>query len=207
MKIICIGRNYGAHAKELQNAVPDEPIVFMKPPTALLINNKPLYYPAFTNDLHYEVEVIIKIGKNGRQIEPQFAADYIEEIGLGIDFTARDIQAKQKAKGLPWEIAKAFDHSAVLGNFKPLSAFPDASAFAFQLLKNDELVQQGNTADCIFSFETLIVYVSKYFKLQMGDFIYTGTPAGVGPVVIGDKLEGKMLTNEGWESFFTCNIK
>jgi 2-keto-4-pentenoate hydratase/2-oxohepta-3-ene-1,7-dioic acid hydratase in catechol pathway len=179
----------------------------MKPPTALLINNKPLYYPSFTNDLHYEVEVIIKIGKNGRHIEPQFAADYIEEIGLGIDFTARDIQAKQKAKGLPWEIAKAFDHSAVLGNFKPLSAFPDASAFEFQLLKNDELVQQGNTADCIFSFETLIVYVSKYFKLQMGDFIYTGTPAGVGPVVIGDKLEGKMLTNEGWESFFTCNIK
>ena len=115
MKIICIGRNYGAHAKELQNAVPDEPIVFMKPPTALLINNKPLYYPSFTNDLHYEVEVIIKIGKNGRHIEPQFASDYIEEIGLGIDFTARDIQAKQKAKGLPWEIAKAFDHSAVLG--------------------------------------------------------------------------------------------
>lgn len=150
MKIICIGRNYGAHAKELQNAVPDEPIVFMKPPTALLINNKPLYYPSFTNDLHYEVEVIIKIGKNGRHIEPQFAADYIEEIGLGIDFTARDIQAKQKAKGLPWEIAKAFDHSAVLGNFKPLSAFPDSSAFEFQLLKNDELVQIGNTADCIF---------------------------------------------------------
>ena len=207
MKIICIGRNYGAHAKELQNAVPDEPIVFMKPPTALLINNKPLYYPSFTNDLHYEVEVIIKIGKNGRHIEPQFASDYIEELGLGIDFTARDIQAKQKAKGLPWEIAKAFDHSAVLGNFKPLSAFPNSSAFEFQLLKNDELVQQGNTGDCIFSFETLIVYVSKYFKLQMGDLIYTGTPAGVGPVVIGDKLEGKMLTNEGWESFFTCNIK
>ena len=207
MKIICIGRNYGAHAKELQNAVPDEPIVFMKPPTALLINNKPLYYPSFTNDLHYEVEVIIKIGKNGRHIEPQFAADYIEEIGLGIDFTARDIQAKQKAKGLPWEIAKAFDHSAVLGNFKPVSAFPNSFAFEFQLLKNDELVQQGNTEDCIFSFETLIVYVSKYFKLQMGDLIYTGTPAGVGPVVIGDKLEGKMLTNEGWESFFTCNIK
>ena len=207
MKIICIGRNYGAHAKELQNAVPDEPIVFMKPPTALLINNKPLYYPSFTDDLHYEVEVIIKIGKNVRHIEPQFDSDYIEEIGLGIDFTARDIQAKQKAKGLPWEIAKAFDHSAVLGNFKPVSAFPNSFAFEFQLLKNDELVQQGNTEDCIFSFETLIVYVSKYFKLQMGDLIYTGTPAGVGPVVIGDKLEGKMLTNEGWESFFTCNIK
>jgi len=179
----------------------------MDPPTALLVNNKPLYYPSFTSDLHYEVEVIIKIAKNGKQIEPQFAKEYIGEIGLGIDFTSRDIQAKQKAKGLPWEIAKAFDHSAVLGDFKPLSAFPDSSAFEFQLMKNNELVQQGNTADCIFSFETLIVYVSKYFKLQMGDLIYTGTPAGVGPVVIGDKLEGKMLTNEGWESFFTCNIK
>jgi 2-keto-4-pentenoate hydratase/2-oxohepta-3-ene-1,7-dioic acid hydratase in catechol pathway len=207
MKIICIGRNYGAHAKELQNAVPEEPIVFMKPPTALLVNNKPLYYPSFTDDLHYEVEVIIKIGKNGKQIEPQFAKEYIAEIGLGIDFTARDIQAKQKAKGLPWEIAKAFDHSAVLGDFKTLDAFPDPQCFEFKLFKNDEVVQIGNTADCIFSFETLIVYVSKYFKLQMGDFIFTGTPAGVGPVVIGDQLEGKMLTKEGWESFFHCHIK
>jgi 2-keto-4-pentenoate hydratase/2-oxohepta-3-ene-1,7-dioic acid hydratase in catechol pathway len=207
MKIICIGRNYGAHAKELQNAVPEEPIVFMKPPTALLVNNKPLYYPSFTSDLHYEVEVIIKIAKNGKQIEPQFAKDYIGEIGLGIDFTARDIQAKQKAKGLPWEIAKAFDHSAVLGDFKPLDAYPDAQCFEFKLFKNDEVVQIGNTADCIFSFESLIVYVSKFFKLQMGDFIYTGTPAGVGPVTIGDKLEGKMLTKEGWESFFHCQIR
>jgi 2-keto-4-pentenoate hydratase/2-oxohepta-3-ene-1,7-dioic acid hydratase in catechol pathway len=207
MKIICIGRNYGAHAKELQNAVPEEPIVFMKPPTALLVNNKPLYYPSFTNDLHYEVEVIIKIGKNGKQIEPQFASEYIGEIGLGIDFTARDIQAKQKAKGLPWEIAKGFDHSAVLGDFKSLDAFPDPQSFEFQLFKNNELVQHGNTADCIFSFESLIVYVSTFFKLQMGDYIFTGTPSGVGPVAIGDKLEGKMHTRVGWESFFTCNIK
>jgi 2-keto-4-pentenoate hydratase/2-oxohepta-3-ene-1,7-dioic acid hydratase in catechol pathway len=179
----------------------------MKPPTALLVNNKPLYYPSFTNDLHYEVEVIIKIGKNGKQIESQFASEYIGEIGLGIDFTARDIQAKQKAKGLPWEIAKGFDHSAVLGDFKSIDAFPNAQSLEFKLFKNNELVQHGNTADCIFSFESLIVYVSTFFKLQMGDYIFTGTPAGVGPVAIGDKLEGKMLTNEGWESFFTCNIK
>ncbi len=210
MKIICIGRNYIDHAKELNNPVPKKPLVFMKPPSALLVNNKPLYYPEFTNDLHHEVEVVLKIAKNGRHVQPEFAKDYVEEIALGIDFTARDIQSQCKAKGHPWEIAKAFDGSAVLSPFVPLSAF-NRNAIEFRLDKNGTPAQEGNTKDLIFSFEAIISYVSQFFKLQMGDLLYTGTPAGVGPVQIGDQLEGYLFPKGKPKTqvppIFYCEIK
>lgn len=203
MKIFCIGRNYVDHAKELGNEVPSEPLIFMKPPTALLINNKPLYYPDFSEDIHYEVEIVIKIGKNGKNIQEKFAKNYIKEISLGIDFTARDLQNKLKAKGHPWEIAKGFNGSAVIGNFIPKEQFEDVNNIPFYLLKNGEKVQIGNTKDMLFSSEKLISYISKYFLVHMGDYIYTGTPAGVGPVKIGDLLEGFI----GEEKIFQCRIK
>lgn len=206
MKIICIGRNYVDHAKELNNPVPSRPVVFMKPPSALLIGNRPLYYPEFTKDLHYELEVVLKIGKNGRHVQREFAADYFKEVALGIDFTARDLQSELKKKGHPWEIAKGFDHSAAISEFIPIDRV-NRSAIEFQLKKNDEVVQKGNTKDMIFSFEDIIVYVSQYFKLQMGDLIYTGTPAGVGPVQIGDKLEGELFTKTTTEPLISCEIK
>ncbi len=202
MKIICIGRNYREHASELNNPVPESPLIFMKPPSALLINNRPFYYPDFTRDLHYEVEVVLKITKNGRHVQPEFAGSYYGEIGLGIDFTARDLQSQLKAKGQPWEKAKAFDHSAVISDFRSIDQY-DRESIKFQLSKNGEVVQDGNTADLIFTFDYLICYISRYFKLQMGDLIYTGTPAGVGPVAIGDVLKGYL---EG-EEMFTCEIK
>jgi len=206
MKIICIGRNYVDHAKELNNPVPSRPVVFMKPPSALLIGNRPFYYPAFTKDLHHELEVVLKIGKNGRHVQPEFAADYFGEIALGIDFTARDLQSELKKKGHPWEIAKGFDHSAVISEFISIDRV-NRSAIEFQLKKNGEVVQKGNTKDLIFSFEDIIVYVSQYFKLQMGDLIYTGTPAGVGPVQIGDKLEGELFTKTSVEPLLHCEVK
>ena len=190
MKIICIGRNYVDHAKELKNPVPSKPLVFMKPPSALLINNKPFYYPDFTKDLHYELEVVLKICKNGRHVQPEFASSYYDQVTLGIDFTARDIQKQCKEKGHPWEIAKGFDQSAALSKFINISKMPDQKAIKFQLKKNGDLVQDGNTKDLIFDFDYLICYLSKYFKLQQGDVLFTGTPAGVGPVQIGDVLEG-----------------
>jgi 2-keto-4-pentenoate hydratase/2-oxohepta-3-ene-1,7-dioic acid hydratase in catechol pathway len=202
MKIICIGRNYRDHAKELNNPVPKSPLVFMKPSTALLLENKPFYHPEFSDNIHYELEVVLKICKNGRSVQPKFASDYYEEIGLGIDFTARDIQAKCKEKGHPWEKAKGFDHSAVLSPFISKDKF-DLESIKFQMHKNGELVQDGDTADLIFKFDYLIEYVSKYFKLQIGDLIYTGTPAGVGQVKIGDKLEGFLEGNKILE----CQIK
>lgn len=189
MKIICIGRNYINHAKELNNPVPSKPLVFMKPSSALLVNNKPLYYPDFTKDLHYEVEVVLKITRNGRHIQPAFAHKYYDEIAIGIDFTARDIQSQLKAKGHPWEIAKGFDGSAAISEFIPLSTLKNSKEIEFSLFKNEERVQLGNTKDLIFSFDYIITYVSQYFKLQVGDYIYTGTPEGVGPVKIGDRLE------------------
>ena len=207
MKIICIGRNYSEHAKELNNPVPERPVVFHKPASALLVNDKPLYYPEFTKDLHHELEIVLKIGKNGKYIQPEFADQYIAEIGLGIDFTARDLQSELKAKGHPWEIAKAFDGSAVLGRFVPLSEIPDAEAIEFELHKNGKVVQQGNTQDLLFPFKEIIVYVSQFFKLQMGDLIYTGTPAGVGPVKIGDVLEGFLKTTSGATRLLHCEIK
>ncbi len=207
MKIICIGRNYAEHAKELNNPIPENPVVFMKPPSAMLVNGKPFYYPDFTKDLHYECEVVLKICKNGRHIQPEFAAEYYDQVGLGIDFTARDVQDQLKKKGHPWEIAKGFDGSAVMGSFLPLSDLPDRAAIEFQLKKNGDVVQHGNTRDMLNSFEAIIVYVSKYFKLQVGDYIFTGTPAGVGPVQIGDKLEGFLAVKEGMKQLLWCEIK
>jgi len=207
MKIICIGRNYAKHAKELGNKVPTKPLVFMKPGSALLVNGKPFYYPEFTKDLHYELEIVLKISKNGRHIQPEFAKDYYQEIGLGIDFTARDLQQACKEKGHPWEIAKAFDHSAVIGQFVNLKSATIDGQLEFYLNKNGEKVQHGFTKDLIFPFDDLIVYVSKFFKLQKGDYIYTGTPAGVGPVAIGDELEGVLVTPGGEKTLLTCAVK
>ena len=178
----------------------------MKPPSALLINNKPLYYPEFTNDLHYELEVVLKIAKNGRHVQPAFASEYFTEVALGIDFTARDLQDKCKEKGHPWEIAKGFDGSAVLSEFMSINKV-NKSAIEFHLTKNGEKVQHGNTKDMIFSFEDIIVYVSQFFKLQMGDLIYTGTPAGVGPVVIGDELKGYLHTKTEVVEMLRCEVK
>lgn len=207
MKIICIGRNYVDHAKELKNPVPKKPLVFMKPPSALLVNNKPLYYPEFTKDLHYEAEIVLKISKNGRHVQSKFASKYYSKIGFGIDFTARDVQSKLKEKGHPWEIAKGFDGSAGLSEFIPIKDLNDPNAVEFRLTQNGENVQIGNTKDLIFSFDYLITYVSQFFKLQQGDLIYTGTPAGVGPVAIGDKLEGFISTKKGEIKMLKCNIK
>ena len=203
MKIICIGRNYVDHAKELNNPLPKNPIIFMKPSTALLIDNKPFYYPDFTKNLHYEAEIVLKVCKNGRHVEPEFASTYYEEIGFGIDFTARDLQDELKSKGHPWEIAKAFDFSAPLSTFVRRDSLRDPQNIHFTMTKNDVLVQEGNTSDLIFSFDELICYISKFFRLQVGDYIFTGTPAGVGPVQIGDTLTGYIEGNE----MLTCQIK
>ncbi len=207
MKIICIGRNYAAHAKELNNPVPSRPVVFMKPASALLVNGKPFYYPEFTKDLHFETELVLKIGKNGRHVQPEFALDYIQEIGLGIDFTARDLQSELKAKGHPWELAKGFDGSAVLGNFMKPAELPGFSNLEFYLEKNGERVQHGFSKDMLFSFQDIICFVSQYFKLQMGDLIYTGTPAGVGPVTIGDQLRAFIVTASGSKELLRCDVK
>ncbi len=191
MKIICVGRNYVAHAKELNNEIPDEPVLFMKPDSALLRNNDPFYIPEWSNDVHHEVELIVKISKLGKNIEKKFAHRYYKEIGLGIDFTARDIQNALKEKGLPWEKAKAFDHSAVLcSEFVPIASIPDRNAIHFRLDIGGKTVQEGDSALMIFPIDDIIAHVSKYFTLKIGDLIYTGTPAGVGPVKIGDRLEG-----------------
>jgi len=203
MKIICIGRNYRDHAKELNNPVPTKPLVFMKPPSALLIKNKPMYIPDFTKNLHFEAEIVLKICKNGKYVQPAFAKKYFKEIAFGIDFTARDIQDQCKAKGHPWEIAKAFDNSAALSEFISLGNVNQEEGIKFQMKKNGEVVQDGNTKDLIFDFNFLICYVSKFFKLQMGDMIFTGTPAGVGPVEIGDHLEGFV---DG-EKLMDCQIR
>jgi acylpyruvate hydrolase len=190
MKIFCIGRNYIDHAKELNNPVPSEPLVFMKPNTALLLNNRTFYYPDYTQDLHYEGEIVLRVAKNGRSVQPEFASRYYDAVGFGIDFTARDVQDKLKAKGHPWEIAKGFDRSAPLSTFIPLEELPNVQDIHFQLKKNGEVVQDGHTRDLIFHFDTLICHLSRYFTLQKGDYIFTGTPAGVGPVQKGDDLEG-----------------
>jgi 2-keto-4-pentenoate hydratase/2-oxohepta-3-ene-1,7-dioic acid hydratase in catechol pathway len=204
MKIICIGRNYVAHAEELGNEVPDAPMIFMKPPTALLLDNKPMYYPDFTKDLNYEGELVLKICKNGRHVQPEFADSYYESIGFGIDFTARDLQQKCKDKGHPWEIAKAFDHSAVLSKeFISTKDFRDLSAIQFEMILNDKVVQKGDSSLMIYSFNDIICYASRFFRLQVGDYIFTGTPAGVGPVVRGDILTGMI---EG-KKMLSCEIR
>ncbi len=203
MKIFCIGKNYAAHAKEMNSEVPSKPMVFMKPSTALLNNNKPFYYPEFTTNIHYEVEVVLKISKNGKHIKSKFASDYFEEIGLGIDFTARDVQSECKKKGHPWEIAKAFDHSAVIGSkFIPVEGL-DLNNLEFSLTRNGQVVQKGNTKDLIYNFETIISYISTIFTLKITDLIMTGTPEGVGPVEIGDELVGYL----GDVKMFECRVK
>ncbi len=200
MKIFCIGRNYIDHAKELNNPVPSSPLIFMKPPTALLKDPQVFYTPAFSEEVHYEIEVVLKMTKNGKSIQPAFALDYIEAVTVGIDFTARDLQSKLKTKGHPWEIAKAFDGSALVGSWKE---FEKGENIDFRLEKNGEIAQKGNTSNLIFNFAHLICYVSKYFTIQKGDLIYTGTPAGVGPVTIGDDLAGYIKNDQ----LFNCQIK
>ena len=189
MKIIAIGRNYAEHIEELKNERPSAPVVFLKPDTALLKNNAPFYHPDFSENIHHEVELVLKISKEGKHIQKKFADRYFEEIGIGIDFTARDLQDKCKAKGLPWEIAKAFNGSAPIGDFLEVSFFKDFNDINFHLLINGQEKQKGNTAMMLFDFGTIIEYVSKFFTLKKGDLIYTGTPAGVGKVNIGDRLE------------------
>ncbi|ADY28319.1 MULTISPECIES: fumarylacetoacetate hydrolase family protein [Cellulophaga] len=203
MKIICIGRNYTDHIKELANEKPTDPVVFIKPDSAVLPKEQDFYIPEFSNNIHYEVEVLVKIKKVGKHIEQKFAANYYDEIGLGIDFTARDLQSKLKEKGLPWEKAKGFDGAAVIGKWLPKSKFSSVDNINFSLLKNEEIVQKGNTNLMLWKIDELISYVSQYFMLKKGDVIFTGTPAGVGRVDANDYLCG---TLEG-EEMFTLNIK
>ena len=203
MKIICIGRNYADHAKEMKSELPTEPIFFLKPDTALLKNGNSFFYPEFTKDLHYECELVVQIQKVGKNIAEKFAPKYYSKVTLGIDFTARDLQQNCKEKGLPWEIAKAFEHSAPISNkFIEISSL-DFENLTFELYKNGEKVQTGHTSDMIFSIDKLIVYVSKFMTLKTGDLLFTGTPAGVGPVKIGDKLEGFLNA----EKMFEFNIR
>ena len=197
MKIICIGRNYAKHIEELANERPDNPVVFLKPDSAILAKKMPFFIPPFSSDIHYEVEVLIKINKVGKHIDTKFAHKYYDEIGLGIDFTARDVQAKCKEKGLPWEKAKAFDGSAVIGNFYPKDEF-DLDNLKFQLEKNGKTVQNGNTNAMLWKIDELIAYVSQYFTLKKGDIIFTGTPAGVGKVVENDVLVGTIEAEEAF---------
>jgi len=202
MKIVCIGRNYAAHVRELNNAMPDEPVIFIKPDTAVLRNNAPFFIPEFTRDVHHEIEVVVKINKNGKAIPVQFAADYYDEISVGIDFTARDLQSKLKEKGLPWEKAKGFDHSAVIGKFIPKTGL-DMKNLDFHLTKNGETVQKGNTQMMMHSVDEVIAHVSQYFMLKTGDLIFTGTPEGVGPVSKGDELKGLL----GDMQLFRCGVR
>ncbi|THF49890.1 fumarylacetoacetate hydrolase family protein [Flavobacterium supellecticarium] len=190
MKIICIGRNYTEHIAELQNERPDEPVIFLKPDTAILPKQFPFVIPEFSNDVHHEVEILVKISKVGKYIEPKFAHKYYDEIGLGIDFTARDVQSRLKEKGLPWEKAKAFDGSAVIGEFLSKTEFNSLENITFELASNGQTVQKGNTSHMLWKIDELIAYVSQYFTLKTGDVIFTGTPAGVAKVNPNDVLEG-----------------
>ena len=196
MKIICIGRNYTNHIEELKNERPTEPVVFMKPDSAVLLKQHPFVIPEFSGDVHHEVEIIVKINKVGKYIEPKFAHKYYDEISVGIDFTARDLQAKLKAKGLPWEKAKAFDGSALVGKWLAKSDFESVDAINFSLEKNGTVVQRGNTSHMLWKIDELIEYVSKYFTLKIGDIIFTGTPSGVSKVEANDELRGLIENNE-----------
>jgi 2-keto-4-pentenoate hydratase/2-oxohepta-3-ene-1,7-dioic acid hydratase in catechol pathway len=203
MKLICIGRNYTKHIEELQNEKPTDPVVFIKPDTAILLKNQPFFIPDFSDDVHHEVEILVKINKVGKHIDKKFAHKYYDEIGLGIDFTARDLQSQLKEKGLPWEKAKSFDGAAVVGNWLPKTKFKNVDDIQFKLLKNDEVVQDGNTNLMLWKIDELIEYVSKYFTLKIGDIIFTGTPAGVGKVVANDKLKGYIENDE----LFSITVK
>jgi 2-keto-4-pentenoate hydratase/2-oxohepta-3-ene-1,7-dioic acid hydratase in catechol pathway len=190
MKIICIGRNYVDHARELNNEVPESPVFFMKPDTALVTANQPFIYPSFSSEVHHEIEVVLRISQPGKEIKEDEAHLHFDEIGLGVDFTARDLQAAQKKKGLPWEVAKAFDYSAPVSSFYPKSGFHDIHQLDFRLDRNGLAVQEGNTSLMIFNFERIIAYLSRFVTLKQGDLLFTGTPAGVGPVSRGDRLQG-----------------
>ena len=203
MKIICIGRNYTAHIAELKNERPEEPIIFIKPDSSVLPKKQDFYIPEFSNDIHYEVEVLVKIKKVGKHISEEFAPSYYDEIGLGIDFTARDLQSKLKEKGLPWEKAKGFDGAAVIGEWLPKTLFENLNDLNFKLLKNGEIVQEGNTSLMLWKIDELIAYVSTFFMLKKGDIIFTGTPAGVGKISPNDYLSGSLENKE----LFTLKIK
>lgn len=203
MKILCIGRNYAEHVKEMKAENLGSPVFFMKGENALVENGKPFFYPDFSKEVHHEVEIVLKVSRTGKHIEKKFAHKYYDEITVGIDFTARDLQADCKKKGLPWEIAKAFDYSAPVGKFLPKSDFVDMNTLPFHLDINGKTVQEGNTRDTLFQFDTLIEYISKFVTLKMGDLIFTGTPAGVGPVSVGDKLEAYI----GNEKLMECNVR
>lgn len=190
MKIICIGRNYADHISELKNERPADPVIFLKPDTAILLKKQPFFIPDFSDEVHHEVEILVKINRIGKHIEKQFAHKYYDEIGLGIDFTARDLQSELKEKGLPWEKAKAFDGAAVIGEFLPKSNFEDVNNINFHLENNGNVVQQGNTSLMLWKIDELIEYISKYFTLKIGDIIFTGTPAGVAKVNPNDRLAG-----------------
>ena len=203
MKIFCVGRNYAAHAEELGNEIPDEPVIFMKPKSALLQPHAPFYYPEFTNELHYECELVLRVSKNGKYIQEKFASKYYDAVTTGIDFTARDIQNELKAKGLPWEKAKAWDNSAVIGKWIPFTEIKNKKDINFCLYKNKELAQQGNASNMVHNFDNLVAYISNFFSVNIGDVIFTGTPAGVGEAVVGDELEGFLEDI----SMFTLEIK
>ena len=196
MKIICVGWNYPDHNTEMKHESVGEPLIFIKPDSALLRENKPFFIPDFSKQVEYEVELVVRINRLGKNISEKFASRYYEEVALGIDFTARDLQQRQRALGAPWEIAKAFDNSAVISDFIPLSTLANAEGISFSLSKNGVEVQRGNTRDMLFSVNQIIAYVSQFFTLKIGDLIYTGTPAGVGPVVMGDYLEGFIEGNK-----------
>ena len=196
MKIICVGWNYPDHNLEMKHEPAGEPLIFMKPDSALLRENKPFFIPDFSKQVEYEVELVVRINRLGKNISEKFASRYYEEVALGVDFTARDLQQRQRALGAPWEIAKAFDNSAVISDFIPLSTLANAEGISFSLSKNGVEVQRGNTRDMLFSVNQIIAYVSQFFTLKIGDLIYTGTPAGVGPVVMGDHLEGFIEGNK-----------
>ena len=201
MKIFAIGQNYIEHNKELNSKNPTEPVVFMKPDTSLLKNNKPFYIPDFTNELHYETELIIKFNRLGKNIDSIFSNRYYAEIGLGIDFTARDLQRKLKTEGKPWEISKAFDNSAVIGNFLSVTELGDIQNIQFRLDLNGKTVQQGNSSDMIFPINELVSYISRFFTIKIGDLLFTGTPVGVGKVSVGDRLEGYIFTTKMFDFY------
>jgi 2-keto-4-pentenoate hydratase/2-oxohepta-3-ene-1,7-dioic acid hydratase in catechol pathway len=203
MKIICVGRNYAAHIEELDNAVPEHPVLFLKPDTAILLKKQPFFIPDFSNEVHHEVEVLVKIKKVGKHIDRKFAHKYYDEIGLGIDFTARDLQTELKNKGLPWEKAKSFDGAAVVGNFLSKTTLDSVDDINFSLKKNGEIVQKGNTGLMLWKIDALIEYISKYFTLKIGDIIFTGTPAGVAKVDPNDTLEGYIDEKE----IFSIKVK
>jgi acylpyruvate hydrolase len=203
MKVICIGRNYVDHVKEMNSPLPSVPVFFLKPDTSIVTRNRPFFYPTFSKEIHYEAELVLKICKVGKNIQPKFASTYYDSIGIGLDLTARDLQDECKKKGLPWLVAKGFDNSAPLGKFLPKSSFADLRNISFHLELNGKTVQEGNSADMIFPFEEVIAHVSKFITLKMGDLIFTGTPVGVGPVNIGDRLEAYI----GEEKLLKCDIK